>query len=74
MPFNTVWENWDLFISNGEENDYNGVVPSISLDDVFDATNNTITHGGEFPIFKSGFSLKQSTLYPFSSFNPDCFN
>lgn len=57
VPFNTVWDNWDLFISNGEENDYNGVVPSISMDNILDAINNIVTNNGVFPIFNTGFSL-----------------
>ena len=57
VPFNTVWDNWDLFISNGEENDYNGVVPSVSMDRIVNAINNLVTNSGAFPIFNSGFGL-----------------
>lgn len=33
IPKNVVWENWDKFLSNGEGNDYNGMVPTITLRD-----------------------------------------
>lgn len=31
VPKNVVWENWDKFLSNGENNDYDGLVPTITL-------------------------------------------
>lgn len=57
VPFNTVWDKWDLFISNGEENDYNGVIPSISLRDIVGSINEIITNRNQFPIISSGFGL-----------------
>lgn len=33
VPKNVVWENWDKFLSNGENLDYNGIVPTITLRD-----------------------------------------
>lgn len=33
VPKNVVWENWDKFLSNGENNDYDGMVPCITLRD-----------------------------------------
>ena len=31
VPYNTVWEQWDEFISGGEQLDYSKVVPNISM-------------------------------------------
>ena len=31
VPKNVVWQNWDKFLSGGENLDYEGKVPSVSL-------------------------------------------
>lgn len=34
VPYNVVWKDWDDFISNGEDNNFNGVAPSTTLADI----------------------------------------
>lgn len=34
VPYNVVWKNWDKFISGGEKMDYQGAVPSRSMEGI----------------------------------------
>lgn len=59
VPFNVVWENFDDFISGGEDMDYNGKVPSLSLMEMYAAFNTFLK--GESTIF-SPFAFLLSYL------------
>ena len=43
VPYNIVWKNWDKFISGGEKMDYNGVVPSVSMQSLFFALDEQLS-------------------------------
>lgn len=45
VPFNVVWENFDDFISGGEDMDYNGKVPSASLSSMWLGFKHCLTDG-----------------------------
>lgn len=48
VPFNTVWKNWDKFISGGENLDYQGKVPSLSLASMFRSFFEGLGNSGVF--------------------------
>ena len=67
VPKNVVWDNFDEFISNGEENDYNGVEPNMSLYQMANELFSLLTQDNEYSIIKTGFGLpifKVKGLYP----------
>lgn len=70
VPYNTIFENWDLFISNGEENDYNGVVPSVSLRDMMSAFMRIVT-STNYPLYATGYGLPISLVDQTSSTQTD---
>lgn len=45
IPYNCVWQNWDNFISGGEEMDFTTPPPMLSLRRCFDALFGTLGYG-----------------------------